>query len=151
MGQSQGPVSYNQVEKLEIRRQDATGVVFRFLTRKDVNDVWNTLATTSGLRQWTGDSAYVELRPGGIYRIVFNDGLVHELPVTSFVPGRSLTVRNDLAGSWTTWQLEPISGKGTRVTAAVMGLSTDWDRAQETNVPQIEELARHFCAFLAEF
>lgn len=127
--------------------------------------VWAALTTAQGLAAWFGDSAEIDLRPGGRARIAWEDGAVHDLRVEHVDEQRAFAFTwqidgmpaDDLRRTLVEFTLEPVDGpegSRTRLTVVETGfaqLSDDeYDAAYDDHatgwVRELGELADHLDA-----
>jgi uncharacterized protein YndB with AHSA1/START domain len=90
--------------------------------------VWAALTTAEGLGSWFGDSATIDLRPGGPARLTWNDGSTVELRVErvdepavfafTWMPDGA----DDVGRTKVEFTLEP-TGAGTRLTVVETGFA----------------------------
>lgn len=92
--------------------------------------VWQALTTAEGLGAWFGDEATIELQPGGVGRLTWNDGHTAELRVErveeptvfGFTWPVYGTPEDDPRRSYVEFTLEP-AGPGTRLTVVETGFA----------------------------
>ena len=92
--------------------------------------VWTALTTADGLAAWFGDDATIDLRPGGLARLMWTDGYTVELRVErveeptvfAFTWQVSDLPEDDPARTYVEFTLEP-AGAGTRLRVVESGFA----------------------------
>jgi uncharacterized protein YndB with AHSA1/START domain len=87
-------------------RARSRSVRHRYYVRASPGRVFRALTRPAELTRWLADTAEIDLRRGGHYRLGWNGGPQHTGTVVRFVPGHELT----LAWSW-----EGVALRGTRL------------------------------------
>jgi uncharacterized protein YndB with AHSA1/START domain len=103
----------------------AMSVVFRRSYGKPIERVWAAITTAERLADWLGQSAEVDLRPGGKLAITVPGGYVMELRITRLEAPYLLEVAWDIDGRDTAvrFELAPTT-RGCALTLTHSGLAT---------------------------
>ena len=119
--------------------------------------VWAALTTAEGLGGWFGDSASIDLRPGGVGRLAWDDGPQSELrveridePTVFGFTWQLVELPDDARRTYVEFRLAP-SGDGTVLTVTESGFAQlpddDYDSVYDSHLAGW----RHELGELAEY